>query len=100
MPPSHHRLMALPSSHSGMSFTTVNIFESVHSDYWNRDYLGKWDLGCRIKHRESTWRFSFMGRKTNMAKYMRVKAKLKEQARAKSVPLSAIPFKFRDEGME
>jgi hypothetical protein len=46
---------------------------SVHQDYWMRDLLGKWDLGCRITHGERTWNFSFMGRKTDMGKYQKAK---------------------------
>jgi hypothetical protein len=46
---------------------------SVHQDYWMKDYLGKWDTGCRITHGERTWNFSFMGRKTDMGKYQKAK---------------------------
>lgn len=35
------------------------------TDYWNHDRLKKheWDKGCRVKHGEPTWWFSFLGRK-------------------------------------
>ena len=35
------------------------------TDFWahNELTLGSWDRGCRIKHGEPTWYFSFMGRK-------------------------------------
>lgn len=31
-------------------------------DYWMHNVLRNWDRGCRIKHGEPTWYFSFMGR--------------------------------------
>jgi hypothetical protein len=37
------------------------------TDYWKHNMLTKreWPSGCRIKHGEPTWYFSFMGRRTN-----------------------------------
>ncbi|GLA02321.1 hypothetical protein AnigIFM60653_001724 [Aspergillus niger] len=32
-------------------------------DYWMHNELRNWDRGCRIKHGEPTWYFSFMGRR-------------------------------------
>ncbi|RDK41618.1 hypothetical protein M752DRAFT_267116 [Aspergillus phoenicis ATCC 13157] len=32
-------------------------------DYWRHNELRNWDSGCRIKHGEPTWYFSFMGRR-------------------------------------
>ncbi|GFN21588.1 PAN domain family protein [Aspergillus tubingensis] len=32
-------------------------------DYWKHNELKKWDTGCRVKHGEPTWYFSFMGRR-------------------------------------
>ena len=36
--------------------------DSVDEDYWKHGDLEGWDSGCRIKHGESTWYTSFMGR--------------------------------------
>ncbi|TVY65512.1 hypothetical protein LSUE1_G009620 [Lachnellula suecica] len=46
---------------------------SVDEDYWKKDSLQQWDRGCRIKHGESTWNFSFMGRKTDMEQHQKKK---------------------------
>ena len=32
-------------------------------DYWKHNDMKKWDTGCRVKHGEPTWYFSFMGRR-------------------------------------
>lgn len=34
------------------------------SDYWRHHQLqeGEWDHGCRVRHGEPTWYFSFLGR--------------------------------------
>jgi hypothetical protein len=53
--------------------------DSVHEDYWKRDMMQQWDKGCRIKHGEPTWNFSFMGSKTDMEKYWKEKAKKQKQ---------------------
>jgi len=33
------------------------------SDYWYHRTIEVWDRGCRIRHGEPTWYFSFMGRR-------------------------------------
>ena len=37
----------------------------VDEDYWRHNDLGsnEWSKGCRIRHGEPTWYFSFLGRK-------------------------------------
>jgi len=32
----------------------------VDEDYWYHDFQQVWDNGCRIRHGQSTWYFSFM----------------------------------------
>ena len=39
--------------------------KSVDEDYWRHDDLKVWDTDCRISHGQSTWYFSFMGRKAD-----------------------------------
>lgn len=41
----------------------------VDEDYWEHDIEKDWSSGCRIAHGQPTWYFSFMGRKTDMAKH-------------------------------
>lgn len=36
------------------------------SDYWTHAERREYDDGCRIKHGQPTWYFSFMGRKEKM----------------------------------
>jgi hypothetical protein len=39
-------------------------FGDDDKDYWRHDELDvEWDAGCRIRHEQATWWFSFMGRK-------------------------------------
>ncbi|KAI4201417.1 MAG: hypothetical protein LQ350_003255 [Teloschistes chrysophthalmus] len=51
------------------------------SDYWFHNNLDKdiWDRGCRGKHREPTWYFSFMGRRDDRDNFFR----------ANNIPLGA-----------
>ena len=42
-----------------------------HGDYWNHSNSSGWDKGCRTKHKEPTWYFSFMGRKEFQIAMMR-----------------------------
>lgn len=40
-------------------------------DYWCHASLGvHWDHGCRVKHQQPTWYFSFMGRKQKMVEWV------------------------------
>ena len=41
---------------------------NADKDYWEHHKLkvGKWDRGCRVKHQQPTWYFSFMGRREDM----------------------------------
>ncbi|PYH65897.1 uncharacterized protein BO88DRAFT_418063 [Aspergillus vadensis CBS 113365] len=32
-------------------------------DYWKHNDMQKWDTGCRVRHGEPSWYFSFMGRR-------------------------------------
>jgi hypothetical protein len=47
--------------------------EDVDADYWEHDMEKEWDSGCEISHSQPTWYFSFMGRKTDMAKHKAIK---------------------------
>ena len=39
-------------------------------DYWHHSDLGVgWDKGCRIRHGQPSWYFSFMGRKEKMIEW-------------------------------
>jgi hypothetical protein len=38
----------------------------LDTDYWEHDRIRDWSRQCRIKHGQSTWYFSFMGRKAKM----------------------------------
>lgn len=47
-------------------------FDNKDTDYWHHaDRFVKWDEGCRIRHDQPTWYFSFMGRRTKQAHYNR-----------------------------
>lgn len=39
--------------------------EMDHDAYWNHNTYKTWGKGCRVKHDEPTWYFSFMGRRQN-----------------------------------
>ena len=44
------------------------------ADYWNHTDLGvSWDKGCRIRHRQPSWYFSFLGRKSKMTEWTQSK---------------------------
>lgn len=45
------------------------------SDYWHHNELDddEWDRGCRARHGEPTWYFSFMGRKEDREAYCKKK---------------------------
>ncbi|KAF8866840.1 hypothetical protein BDZ45DRAFT_768617 [Acephala macrosclerotiorum] len=45
----------------------------IDDDYWEHDFDSEWDVECRINHSQPTWYFSFMGRKTDMAKHQKAK---------------------------
>jgi len=47
----------------------------VDEDYWTHDLQKNWSDGCRIYHKQPTWYFSFMGRKTDMKNYQQKKKK-------------------------
>ena len=53
--------------------TKPKINDDVDADYWNHVDLGtdKWDSGCRIRHGEPTFYFSFMGRKEDRDRWVR-----------------------------
>ncbi|KAI0013958.1 hypothetical protein F4779DRAFT_639098 [Xylariaceae sp. FL0662B] len=40
-----------------------------HSDYWEHGRLYEFDRGCRFKHGQPTWYFSYMGRREIMSKF-------------------------------
>ena len=52
-------------------------FEDKDEDYWRHADVGvDWDKDCRIRHKQSTRYYSFMGRKerkTGMTQRMRAK---------------------------
>lgn len=40
-------------------------------DYWRHSKLGvQWDLGCRVRHKQPTWYFSFLGRRAKMTNWI------------------------------
>lgn len=45
------------------------------SDYWSHNSLDEdgWDRGCRVRHGEPTWYFSFMGRKEDQERFFKTK---------------------------
>jgi hypothetical protein len=45
-------------------------------DYFEHDLKKKWDSGCRIKHGQPTWYFSYMGRKSELKKHQERKKRL------------------------
>jgi hypothetical protein len=47
---------------------------SDDEDYWKHGDLGvAWDERCRIRHRQPTWYFSFLGRKSKMNEWRQAK---------------------------
>jgi hypothetical protein len=47
---------------------------SDDEDYWKHTNLGvAWDEGCRIRHRQPSWYFSFLGRKSKMTEWTQSK---------------------------
>lgn len=39
-------------------------------DYWHHASLNvPWDKGCRIRHKQPSWYFSFMGRRQKMVEW-------------------------------
>jgi hypothetical protein len=53
----------------------------VDDDYWEHDFEKIWDSGCRIKHGQPSWYFSFMGRKTDMKNHKQRKKERRERRR-------------------
>lgn len=47
--------------------------DDYDSDYWLHNSLNErqWDRGCRVKHGEPTWYFSFMGRKEDREQFFK-----------------------------
>ena len=43
-------------------------------DYWNHANLGvAWDDGCRVRHKQPSWYFSFMGRRQKMVTWTKTR---------------------------
>lgn len=42
-------------------------------DYWFHDQMKYWDNGCKFRHGQPTWYFSFMGRRDMMLKFQKDK---------------------------
>jgi hypothetical protein len=40
-------------------------------EYWNHHKPGIWKGKCRIEHEQSTWYFSFLGRKEKLDKHQK-----------------------------
>lgn len=40
-------------------------------DYWRHNEPGAWGDKCRIQHGQSTWYFSFMGRREDRDKFQK-----------------------------
>jgi len=51
----------------------------VDRDYWTHDFKDEWDVNCRIQHGQSTWYFSFMGRKSEMKAHQLQKQKMQQE---------------------
>lgn len=44
-------------------------FGDADEDYWKHAENRNWDNGCRIRHLQPTWYFSFMGRRQKMIEF-------------------------------
>jgi len=49
----------------------------IDQDYWDHDKERNWDYGCRIRHGQPTWYFSFMGRKADMKAHQQKMKKIR-----------------------
>ncbi|KAF2233705.1 hypothetical protein EV356DRAFT_193808 [Viridothelium virens] len=78
----YHRLIKLATTKAeryfdGMCLDCMDASKSKtkngdrHSDYWMHNRLQSWDKGCRVRHGEPSWYFSFMGRKDDQVKMLR-----------------------------
>ena len=56
---------------------TKSIKEDADMDYWKHDQLKEtdWMKRCRVKHKQPTWYFSFMGRKIVRDRFLQMKRK-------------------------
>lgn len=50
---------------------TRTKFGSEDADYWNHCLDFEFDHGCRVRHGEPTWYFSYLGRPENMEQYLK-----------------------------
>jgi hypothetical protein len=46
---------------------------STDVDYWKHDLYESWSSGCRFRHGQPTWYWSFMGRQTNMTTFQELR---------------------------
>ncbi|KAI0871490.1 hypothetical protein GGS24DRAFT_503766 [Hypoxylon argillaceum] len=55
----------------GLCLDCMHKFKTYgdHSDYFMHDRHGHYDRGCRVKHGQPTWYFSYMGRKELMLRH-------------------------------
>lgn len=45
-------------------------------DYWNHAKLTvAWDQGCRLRHKQPSWYFSFMGRRQKMVQWTKTRGR-------------------------
>ena len=56
-------------------------FEDTDKDYWLHASLGEcdWCRGCRVKHKQPTWYFSFMGRQDERDRMIKKKRREKRE---------------------
>ncbi|KAK2760267.1 hypothetical protein FQN54_002335 [Arachnomyces sp. PD_36] len=48
----------------------IRLERGMEYDYWHHnEKFEAWDRGCRIKHGEATWYFSFMGRREKLGQF-------------------------------
>ncbi|KAK5137621.1 hypothetical protein LTR08_007916 [Meristemomyces frigidus] len=51
--------------------TSKPKFGDANEDYWQHSKQGvPWDAGCRIRHQQPSWYFSFMGRRYKMVEWV------------------------------
>jgi hypothetical protein len=41
-------------------------YGTTDRDYWEHDRIQDWSRGCRFRHGQTTWYFSYMGRREDM----------------------------------
>jgi hypothetical protein len=52
-----------PYKHTYYKCVRSGLGSDEDDAYWNHNTRKDWSMGCRVKHDEPTWYFSFMGRR-------------------------------------